>query len=476
MQKLLLFFSLIVFSSCMKTNSAIETSSQKVADSLACGSFKSSVFDSMYDYLESEKSAPLVIEFTQSLNEKLEPVFIKNKIESSEKKNQLKQELAKLYGFLIEDSKKMMQRKTNLEHIQTLIELEMEDVSTKTNETMNASLEIQLDKVNAVVQSMDLHCEQPDPNTGLVEEPLVNASKMTNGVDNVFATAYQSCQALDVPEVNRSTASVEGITINGTHADTIGSKRFVTDLAKVQQTHPYIRAAGDGSVNGCFNVRGNPLIYDYGGKPSSAKNVLSFFKNDGSGTSVLGIDCSGYVASAAAAAGLRYSPNLENKAIYTNQQAVKYINAKTSGFKCYKNVTMTASANIKPGDIVGVKGHVVVIDKTGLDPFGLKKLKTISDCEKIDFNNFDFVISQSSPSKNGLGINKYIIKDYLPESTKMRAAFLGLAKASCEAFFTNKTVAATTSEWGAIRHTGTKECLAPKIQMANQSCVSQCLK
>ena len=58
----------------------------------------------------------------------------------------------------------------------------------------------------------------------------------------------------------------------------------------------------------------------------------------------------------------------------------------------------------------------------------------------------------------------------------MRAAFLGLAKASCEAFFTNKTVAATTSEWGAIRHTGTKECLAPKIQMANQSCVSQCLK
>ncbi len=475
MRKVLLIFTLIAFSSCMKNNSAIELSSQKVADNIACGTFKSSVFNSMYDYLESEKSAPSVIEFTQSLNEKLEPIFIKNKVESSEKKNQLKNELAKLYEFLVEDSKKIMQRKTNLEHIQTLIELEMEDVSTKTNVTMNASLKTQLDKVNDVVQSMDLQCEQPDINTDL-EQPSANSSKMTNGVDNVFVTAYQSCQALDVPEVNRSTANVQGITSAGTHTDGVGSKRFVTDLKKVQQTHPYIKAAGDGSVKGCYNVRNNPLIYDYGGKPSSTGNVLNFFKDFGSGTSVLGIDCSGYVASAAAAAGLLYSPSLENKAIYTNQQAVKYINAKTSGFKCYKNVTMTATSNIKPGDIVGVKGHVVVVDKTGLDPFGLKKLNSISDCEKIDFNNFDFLISQSSPTKNGLGINKYVIKDYLPESTKMRAAFLGLAKASCQAYFTNKTVAATTSEWGAIRHLGTSQCVAPKIQMANQSCVSQCLK
>ncbi len=475
MQKVLLILSLVAFTSCMKTNSAVDLSSQKVADNIACGTFKSSVFDSMYDYLESEKSAPSVIEFTQSLNEKLEPIFTKNKIESIEQKNQLKNELAKLYEFLIEDSKKLMQLKTNLEHIQTIIELEMEDVSTKTNESMNALLKTQLNKVNTVVQSMDLQCEQPDTNTDL-EEPFANASKMTNGVDNVFATAYQSCQALEVPEVNRSTVNVEGITINGTHTDGVGSKRFVTDLKKLQQTHPYIRTAGDGSVNGCFNVRSNPLIYDYGGKPSSTGNIISFFKNDGSGTTVLGIDCSGYVASAAAAAGLLYSPNVENKAIFTNQKALKYINAKTSGFKCYKNVAMTVTSNIKPGDIVGVIGHVVVVDKTGLDPFGLKKLSSISDCEKIDYNNFDFVISQSSPSKNGLGINKYDIKDYLPESTKMRAAFLGLAKASCQAYFTNKTVAATTSEWGAIRHLGTSQCVAPKIKMANQSCVSQCLK
>lgn len=475
MQKVLLIFILMAFSSCMKNNSAIDLSSQKVADNIACGTFKSSVFDSMYDYLESEKSAPSVIEFTQSLNEKLEPVFIKNKIESIEQQNQLKNELAKLYEFLIEDSKNIMQRKTNLEHIQTLIELEMEDVSTKTNESMNMSLKSQLNKVNQIVQSMDLQCEQPDTNTDL-EQPAVNSSKMTNGVDNVFATAYQSCQALDVPEVNRSTASVEGITINGTHSDGVGSKRFVTDVNKLQQTHPYIKAAGDGSVNGCFNVRSNPLIYDYGGQAAVTNNIINFFKDAGTGTNVLGIDCSAYVSAAAAAAGLKYSPNVENKAIYMRQNSSKFMNAKSSGFKCYQNVAMTANSNIKPGDIVGVKGHVVVVDKTGLDPFGLKKLKSISDCEKMDSNNFDFVISQSSPSKNGLGINKYDVKDYLPESTKMRTAFLGLAKASCQAYFTNKTVAATTSEWGAIRHLGTKECLAPKIQMANQSCVSQCLK
>ncbi|MFN3455803.1 MAG: hypothetical protein ACK41T_12685, partial [Pseudobdellovibrio sp.] len=128
------------------------------------------------------------------------------------------------------------------------------------------------------------------------------------------------------------------------------------------------------------------------------------------------------------------------------------------------------------GDIVAVSGHVVIVDKVGADPFGIKRLKSINDCSSLDSKYFDFVVSQSSPSKNGIGLNRYVAKDYLKESSKMMEAFKGIGKAVCQAYFSNKNVATPSSTYGIIRHTGSKDCLSPKIAMVNQSCVNQCLQ
>ena len=117
-----------------------------------------------------------------------------------------------------------------------------------------------------------------------------------------------------------------------------------------------------------------------------------------------------------------------------------------------------------------------MIDSIGVDPFGLKKIPSQAKCNQVSISNFDFVLAQSSPSKNGIGINKFKAKDYLATSNTMGDLFLDMAKASCQAAFTLKTVTPNFADYGIIRHKGTKECLAPKATMAKQACVSACIK
>lgn len=477
--------SALVTTGCMKANTvAVEQSSQQAAEAIGCTNFKSLVYDSMYSYLDNENLAPNLEEFSKSLNTNIDLIAKKQNINNPEEIALLKSEISSLYKTLIEEASKLKQTTTSREHLQTLIEMEMGDTSSEENKKLNSLVAMQFAKVQATSKSLNVQCTNSTPTSPnlseadqIVQENTISASKtgVFIGSQNVLATAYQSCQALQIPEIDASTADVQGIVRNGTHADGIGGKRAVASVTKVQQTHPYIKVAS-GKQNGCFDVRNNPLIYDYGGGPSVSNNTLNFFKDSGSGTSVLGVDCSAYVSSAIAAGGLRYKPGVENKAVFIRQSSKKFINAKSSGFTCFSNVTATPTKGMAAGDIVAVSGHVVIVDKVGADPFGIKRLKSINDCSSLDSKYFDFVVSQSSPSKNGIGLNRYVAKDYLKESSKMMEAFKGIGKAVCQAYFSNKNVATPSSAYGIIRHTGAKDCLSPKIAMVNQSCVNQCLQ
>ncbi|WP_409478126.1 hypothetical protein [Pseudobdellovibrio sp. HCB154] len=479
----------------------MEESSQKAAEAIGCDSFKSKVYDSMYDYLDNEQEAPQLSDFSTSLAEKIDQIALAQKIDNPEAVEKLKQNISDLYKVLIEKSAELKQTKTAKEHLQTIIEMEMEDVSTPENVQLNNVGAKAFAKVDQAVKALDVQCGAGSPTTGETEEPgdpvvvdpgtsspgtsdpgtitdapaAVGQKSVLVGSHNVLATAYQSCAVLEIPEVSAATADVQGIERYATHSDGIGGVRRVSSLSSVQNTHPYIKVAG-GAQAGCFNVRNNPLIYDYGGQAAISNNILDFTKNAGSGSSALGIDCSAYVSASIAAGGLRYKPGVENKAVYTRQNSSKFINAANSGFTCFSNATMQPTRSIQPGDIVGVSGHVVLVDKIGEDPFGLKRLKSATDCNSMSTTYFDFIVSQSSPSKNGIGLNRYVAKDYLRESSKMTTAFLGIAKAACQAYFGSKNVATPSSTYGILRHKGTAECLSPKIQMAYQSCVSTCMK
>lgn len=498
--KSFLLASIVLSVGCMKGQSRTENSSQKAAEAIGCDSFKSKVYDSMYDYLDNEQAAPELSEFSSSLSEKIDAIVLAQKIDNPEAVANLKLNISDLYKVLIEKAAELKQTKTAKEHLQTIIEMEMEDVSTPENVQLNQVASKSFAKVDQAVKELDVQCgagtgETEEPNDPVTNEPsnpttgggttdpgtitdapaAVGQKSVLVGSHNVLATAYQSCAVLEIPEVSASTPDVQGIERTGTHSDGVGGVRRISSVNSVQNTHPYIKVAG-GAQADCFNVRSNPLIYDYGGQAAISNNILDFSKNSGSGSSALGIDCSAYVSAAVAAGGLRYKPGVENKAVYTRQNSTKFINASSSGFTCFSNVTATPATSILPGDIVGVSGHVVLVDKIGADPFGLKRLKSATECNSLSTAYWDFVVSQSSPSKNGIGLNRYIAKDYLRESTKMTTAFMGIAKAACQAYFGSKNVATPSSTYGILRHKGTAECLSPKIQMAYQSCVSTCIK
>lgn len=462
--------------SCMPHSSSLDQSGQTASDGLGCTNMKSKVFDSMYEYLETQQTAPGLGELKSVLNEKIDALAAKQGLTDQEKIAELKTEFGKVFELLLVDSKNAKDIQNVKEHIQTLIELEMQDQSTATNVNINSKLATQFQKVNSATQALGVQCESQDnPDLNDPTEPSSTQARMIAGQNNVFATVYQSCQALQVPEISAATPNVQGITrLEEGHPDGVGGKRIISDLKAVQSTHPYIRVSGDSSNNGCFSVYKNPLIYDYGGKPATSGNVIDFFKNSGSGTSVLGVDCSGFVTAAIASAGFRYTPGTDNKAVYANQKSTKFIDAESSGFKCFQNITVDAKTSILPGDVGAIAGHVVMIDKVSADPFGVKKVTSLAGCDAMTEANFDFTISQSSPSKNGVGINKIIAKDYLKDQGGMKTLFVEMAKATCKATFQNKAIKPKSSAWGIVRHKGTPECLAPRIQIANESCVSQC--
>lgn len=469
---------------CAKSQSeALKNSTETATGGIGCKQLQSKMFDSMYSYLDQEKSAPDLAELQFFISEKIDQIAKEQNIKDTKTLEKYKTEFNKVFEIMLSQAKDLKEIPDAKAHLQTLIEMEMEDQSSKANVQLNSQLSSQFAKVNALSESLDLSCNNPTTpdDTAAVPEGTNTAptvptkTRMVAGMSNVISTAYQSCKAIQIPPITASTPAVSGITrLAQNHPDGVGGRRVIGNLSLVQQTHPYIKVAGANTSSSCFDVNHNPLIYDYGGEPSVSNNSLSFFKDAGSGTSVLGMDCSALVSSAAAVGGLRYKPGVDNKAIFIRQSSGKFIDATSSGFTCYKNITVSKTETIKSGDIAAVNGHVVMVDTVGADPFGLKKLTSVSQCSSLNVSNFDFVVAQSSPSKNGIGINRFVAKDYLPESAKMKALFVGIGTAACKAYFNNTSSTPKSSEWGIIRHKGTTECLAPKIQMANQSCVSSC--
>ncbi|MNS67163.1 hypothetical protein D3C72_1004080 [compost metagenome] len=151
-----------------------------------------------------------------------------------------------------------------------------------------------------------------------------------------------------------------------------------------------------------------------------------------------------------------------------------YLEPQSNGLTCLNKISITANSSMKAGDIVAVNGHVVLIDKVGADPFGIAKAKTASDCDKLSSSNFDFIVAQSSPSKEGVGINYFEARDYAPTSAKMSAGFLKYAYYACLAKVNSKTYTPNLGTMSVVRHKGTSECSATRVKLVQEACISSC--
>ena len=466
MRILLLFFLALGLSACGSQISGLDGSAEKAMDQIACENSDSALFDVIYESLTVLKQDPSAKD--------LKPIFqnaLKNKKNLEKHETEILDLTNEFYSILEKiPADNLYEKLKKVSAAEIGLQTTTEEISNLKKITAFQS------KWKNLAAKLDNTTCPPGiripPENG--ESISTAVSPVAFGARRALATAYQSCSSIDKKPLNTNTENVKGITITGMHSDGVGSKRVISDLDALMATNYYYQGVNQGSS--CKDIRKFPLIYDYGGKPNTDSGTLNFFVNSGDGTSVLGIDCSGYVFSAIATSGLRLAPGKTVKPSYVHiLGSSAYLNPDSNGLQCFAKVKMGVSGTLKQGDIAAVNGHVFIVDSVGADPMGINNANQLSDCDNLSVDNFDFVIIQSSNSKEGIGINKFEARDYLPTSDKMRVGFMKYARDACRARISGTNPQMTATNFQIIRHKMTAECKSStRISMAGESCVSQC--
>lgn len=482
----------------------------KTGDTIGCTTFKDTLFDEIYAFPLSEQRFPS----EQQLREALQEKFSNGRFASvSEADRQgLIDRVVAYYQILIEDAPRTLSIDADQSQdvLHTLAAIELGDRTTEEKSRVQDKLAAAMADIQEYasnVEGLSASCLTPPPSGGSTPgestpdgptpgtapgatDPSKPATTLFShwkatrhpavyGGLKTLAVSYQSCTAGTLPALNSTTPNVQGIRIVGTHADGIGSKREISDLAALLRTHPYLSDYQKPNSS-CFDIKSKPLIYDYGGRPvttSATTSTFDFFKNAGSGTAVLGTDCSGYVYMALAAAGLKVKADGRLKAITVHGITSRMLlNPAGNGLTCLNHAKFSPTdGTLKPGDIIVKAGHVFMVDAVGADPFGVKNIASVAQCTtaNMSISRFDFTILQSSPSKNGIGIHRVKAADYLKESSAMATGLLSHAAAACKARF-GQTVTKPSTTVVVIRHSGSASCKDVQIGFEKESCVSSC--
>ena len=296
-----------------------------------------------------------------------------------------------------------------------------------------------------------------------------------------MATAYQSCEVTEVDPLTEETPKVGGIKIVGTHPSGGGYIREISDLNLLLTTHPYLSDYKQ-PLSTCFPVLQHPGIYDYGGKPyaeSGRIDTLNLFRNAGTGSKELGIDCSGFVYTALASAGLKLKKTGRLKAIGVYGVSASMMkNPQNNGLTCLNEVIFTPTQSLRPGDILASSGHVFLIDSTGPDPLGIGQITKIENCDDQHISpfDFDFTLIQSDPSKGGIGLNRMKAVDYLMTSLTMAEAMMEHAVKACQAKLLHQNVKSKSTLASLVRHSGTEDCTDNELELTQVSCITSCPK
>lgn len=444
-----------------------ESFSQSLSSSLGCSQFRDLFWNELYRQVQS-------LDNTDSLREKR-----LSRIATGDAGiDLLGSELTQL---LLQEAPLLLQIKNKNQLLEVLTSLELGDQSTPIKKTLYQKADYYLSKIEKRAQEYNFECENED------EEKIIRKSRALKsflpnagtGVRKTLATFYQSCSMLDLAPLKYADPSVQGISISGTHSDGVGKKRIVSSVTKVNATHHYLKNL-TAPAEQCLDVRLNPPIYDYGGKPhasSALDSPLDFFKNAGSGTSAMGIDCSGLVFANLASVGLKLKSSTALKAISVNGiSSTMLSNPSANGLDCLERVSFSEQESLREGDIISKPGHTVSVYSVGADPFGISGITKLSDCvsSKMSSSRYDFTVVQSAPIKNGIGVNRISGTDYVKLQSSWAAGFTFYALKACRAKFGTISSAASSDKFAIVRHKGTSNCVAEPLVLTGESCASNC--
>jgi hypothetical protein len=453
------------------------------AGAVGCASFESKTWDAINNYLIEKNEIPAAADLKERLKLALKESKGPRGSLSEEQLDRLTADVLSLYDVFLKEAVAEEKVHSASELLTVLTALELGDHTTTSKITLQAKVESSFEKIQSDVKQFQVQCATPEepPPPVAAATPVGPEAKTLSlpvfGAKWAMATAYQSCQALNEPVLTRATPDADGIVITGTHEDGIGSLRQIASVSSLLRTHPYYKNVTNYGPS-CLSNRSTPLIYDYGGRPyatATAGSTLNLFRDSGYGTRVLGIDCSGYVYTALAAAGLRLSASKQLKAsdVY-GISSTMFLEPEANKLTCLQKITVTPNQNLKAGDIAAIQGHVVMVDSVGADPFGIRNASSAADCANLSAKNFDFVIIQSSNSKEGIGINRFKASEYLADTNTLRVGFERYAYYSCLAKFNDRNYTPNLGTTSVIRHKLTSECMGTRIALTQESCIQDC--
>lgn len=465
----------VVFLSFSQIASAswIDAGAESISRFAGCTDFEDRFWTEAYN-LASEGTAPTVLnELKGQLAQKLwdnHESFI-----SHDASDLVAAQVVRTLDWIAVQAPKLLGAKTKGEIQEVVSAMELGDRTTPMRAVVHVRIRREIDLLKQIIGEHALACLAPIEQ---IVYPIYRPSEVggvaVQGSRAVFGTIYQSCRPLELSALTTSERPIEGIRITGQHPAG-GNKRVISDRAAVNRTHYYMRNLG-ALDSGCRDTKLSPPIYDFGGKPDSSANTLNLFANGGSGTEVLGIDCSGYVFSALAVKGLKFKKDSSLKASMVNGLSSGMMaNPSANGLSCISRVKFSSGVNLAPGDIIASTGHVVLVNTVQSDPFGLARAKKLADCTTsvLSYRGFRFTITQSSPSQNGVGVNKMNANDYFGGNDKMRTGLQAHAVQACRAKFGMTAVIPSTEAY-VVRHIGSADCQAPAIALPGSSCVARC--
>jgi hypothetical protein len=447
---------------------------------LGCENFHDSIFDVVTQVLGEKMASLNGNQIDRAITKALRAQF-EGRI-SQEGIEALARQISNFYRFLmVKVGQKIGTSDLGLLK-RTLGALRVGDRSNDVSRQLQSEISRLTFNIDLSLQQQSIQCSQFSnketfaPSRMQIAAFTANVPLSVLGIRTAMATAYQSCEALALKPMTGATPNVQGIVVTGNYPGSWTGKYYkIEDQDALIKTHYYIKDYKP--QKGCIDVKKKSMIYDFGGKPyttSSASSTLNYWKNNGDGSPGLGIDCSGFVFTSLASAGLRLVAGKRTRASdVENFPAAMYVDPQDNGFSCLTKAKMGLSGTVMSGDILATKYHVAIVERVGPDPLAINKY---ADCSKITYRDFDFVIAQSSPDKGTIGINKFEARDYL--SPFLHFGFRGgleqYARAACEAFHKGTDSTPSLGSFGVSRHKMTSECLQNEIPLEGQSCIESC--
>ena len=446
-----------------------------------CQDFRNYVWNYIYNISADKNKQP--ISYYAMKEQMAQKLFSLAKKASRENINRFAMELVSLYALVSE----FLQQNAEEDNTTTLVQFE-HGVIHQDHEEFAEKLEATLSQLEQTAQDFNKNCPESTGNYTDHQYAHIqwffNMKRQTHplvyGAKKVMSTAYQSCSVLDLPLMNNE-RKTKGVQIQAKHPSNRGHLRRISDLDQVNQSHYYLGQIYTPTHPQCLNIHASPLLYDYGGKPSTSIDSINLFQNAGSGSKkMLGIDCSGFVAAAMATAGLRLKQRMFIRPIHVKGiNAWMLKNANRNGLSCLEKQDISIRNPLQPGDIIASNNHVAIVDMVdeNEDSFSIAAIQSSSDCHssKIKLKHLNFSIIQSSAHNNSVGINRMHIAESL--NSMDRHFVRGLKRAvsrACYKMF-NMETHTDINEIAILRHTiHEPSCRDREIYLERQECLQSC--